>query len=81
MSASCPSPVRESYDSDSSTSRLSWESATRNLTLGLLSDEAALKLQLPDLEGNTVELKDFRGEETLVLFWNHWMRLLPTAAP
>jgi thiol-disulfide isomerase/thioredoxin len=27
-------------------------------------------VKLPDLEGNTVELADFRGEETLVLFWN-----------
>jgi thiol-disulfide isomerase/thioredoxin len=27
-------------------------------------------VKLPDLEGNTVELADFRGQETLVLFWN-----------
>ena len=27
-------------------------------------------MKLPDLEGNTVQLSDFRGEETLVLFWN-----------
>ena len=27
-------------------------------------------MKLPDLEGHTVELADFRGEETLVLFWN-----------
>ena len=28
-------------------------------------------MKLPDLEGDTVELADyFRGEETLVLFWN-----------
>ncbi len=27
-------------------------------------------MKLPDLEGNTVELADFKGEETLVLFWN-----------
>ena len=27
-------------------------------------------MKLPDLEGNTVELADFGGEETLVLFWN-----------
>src|SRR5215218_6450331 len=26
--------------------------------------------KLADLEGNTVELTDFKGEETLVLFWN-----------
>jgi peroxiredoxin len=32
--------------------------------------ETAPEVQLPDLEGNTVELADFRGEETLVLFWN-----------
>ena len=32
--------------------------------------EAAPEVKLPDLEGNTVELADFRGEETLVLFWN-----------
>jgi thiol-disulfide isomerase/thioredoxin len=27
-------------------------------------------VKLPDLEGHTVELADFRGEKTLVLFWN-----------
>ena len=32
--------------------------------------EEAPKVKLPNLEGNTVELADFRGEETLVLFWN-----------
>jgi thiol-disulfide isomerase/thioredoxin len=32
--------------------------------------EDAPQVKLPDLEGNTVELADFRGEKTLVLFWN-----------
>jgi peroxiredoxin len=32
--------------------------------------EEAPEVKLPDLEGNTVELADFRGQETLVLFWN-----------
>jgi peroxiredoxin len=32
--------------------------------------EEAPEVKLPDLEGYTVELADFRGEETLVLFWN-----------
>ena len=32
--------------------------------------EEAPEVKLPDLEGNTVELADFRGEQTLVLFWN-----------
>ena len=32
--------------------------------------EEAPQVKLPDLEGKTVELADFRGEETLVLFWN-----------
>jgi methylamine dehydrogenase accessory protein MauD len=33
--------------------------------------EPAPEVKLPDLEGNAVELADyFRGEETLVLFWN-----------
>jgi len=32
--------------------------------------EEASEVKLPDLEGNTVELANFRGEETLVLFWN-----------
>jgi peroxiredoxin/uncharacterized membrane protein YphA (DoxX/SURF4 family) len=32
--------------------------------------EAAPEVKLPDLEGNTVELEHFRGEETLLLFWN-----------
>jgi thiol-disulfide isomerase/thioredoxin len=32
--------------------------------------EDAPSVKLPDLEGHTVQLADFRGEETLVLFWN-----------
>jgi methylamine dehydrogenase accessory protein MauD len=32
--------------------------------------EPAPEVRLPDLEGETVELEDFRGEKTLVLFWN-----------
>jgi peroxiredoxin len=32
--------------------------------------EPAPEVSLPDLEGNTVELEHFRGEETLLLFWN-----------
>ena len=32
--------------------------------------EEAPQVKLPDLQGHTVELADFRGEETLVLFWN-----------
>jgi peroxiredoxin/uncharacterized membrane protein YphA (DoxX/SURF4 family) len=32
--------------------------------------EEAQEVKLPNLEGNTVELADFRGEKTLVLFWN-----------
>jgi peroxiredoxin/uncharacterized membrane protein YphA (DoxX/SURF4 family) len=32
--------------------------------------EEAPQVKLPDLEGNTVELADFRGQQTLVLFWN-----------
>ena len=32
--------------------------------------EDAPEVKLPNLEGHTVELADFRGEDTLVLFWN-----------
>ena len=32
--------------------------------------EVAPEVKLPDLEGDTVDLADFRGEKTLVLFWN-----------
>jgi thiol-disulfide isomerase/thioredoxin len=32
--------------------------------------EPAPEVTLADLEGRTVELKDFKGQETLVLFWN-----------
>ena len=32
--------------------------------------EEAPEVKLPNLEGHTVELADFRGEDTLVLFWN-----------
>jgi peroxiredoxin len=32
--------------------------------------EPAPEVKLPDLEGDTVELRDFQGKRTLVLFWN-----------
>jgi peroxiredoxin len=32
--------------------------------------EPAPPIELRDLKGNTVKLEDFRGEKTLVLFWN-----------
>jgi hypothetical protein len=32
--------------------------------------EPASELKLSDLEGNVVDLEDFRGEDTPVLFWN-----------
>ena len=32
--------------------------------------EPVPEVALPDIEVQTVELEDFRGEETLVLFWN-----------
>ncbi len=32
--------------------------------------EPAPEVKLPDLKGNTVELADYRGQETLVAFWN-----------
>jgi thiol-disulfide isomerase/thioredoxin len=32
--------------------------------------EQAPEVKLADLQGTTVELEDFRGQETLVLFWN-----------
>jgi thiol-disulfide isomerase/thioredoxin/uncharacterized membrane protein YphA (DoxX/SURF4 family) len=32
--------------------------------------EPAPEVNLADLQGTTVELEDFRGQETLVLFWN-----------
>ena len=32
--------------------------------------DAAPEVKLPDLEDNTVELADFRGQKTLTLFWN-----------
>lgn len=33
--------------------------------------QAAPNIKLPDLNGKTVNLSDFRGSETLVLFWNN----------
>jgi peroxiredoxin len=32
--------------------------------------ELAPSIKLPNLKGNTVDLADFRGNKTLVLFWN-----------
>lgn len=32
--------------------------------------EVAPEVELPDLQGNTIDLADFRGEKAIVLFWN-----------
>lgn len=44
--------------------------ASPTVPAALQIGEPAPEVRLTDLEGNTVELEDFRGEETLVLFWN-----------
>ena len=44
--------------------------AQRTRPAGPRVGEPAPEIRLEDLEGNDVELADFRGEETLVLFWN-----------
>jgi peroxiredoxin len=45
------------------------ESRTRCASRGKVG-EPAPALTLPDLTGNLVDLVDFRGNKTLVLFWN-----------
>jgi len=44
--------------------------AAQAMPAGPKVGQPAPEITLEDLEGNTVELKDFRGEEVLVLFWN-----------
>jgi peroxiredoxin len=39
-------------------------------SMGLKIGQVAPALQLPDLTGSTVDLADFRGSKTLLLFWN-----------
>jgi peroxiredoxin len=57
--------------------------------------ENAPEVRLPDLKGNTVELEHFKGEKTLLLFWNpgcgfcqqmlpdikRWEQNMPQGAP
>jgi peroxiredoxin len=40
------------------------------MTQGPKIGKPAPKIKLPNLEGKTIKLTDFRGRETLVLFWN-----------
>jgi methylamine dehydrogenase accessory protein MauD len=44
--------------------------AAPSMPAALKVGELAPEVALADLEGNTVRLADFRGKETLVLFWN-----------
>lgn len=44
--------------------------AAAQLSIGAKVGEPAPTLTLPDLAGRTVNLADFRGKRTLVLFWN-----------
>jgi peroxiredoxin len=48
---------------------LAWQQVTTVEAAQKIGEEAP-QVKLPDLEAKTVELADFRGEETLVLFWN-----------
>ena len=41
-----------------------------NVPIGKKVGEPAPPLKLPDLSGKSIELSDFRGSETLVLFWS-----------
>jgi peroxiredoxin len=44
--------------------------AAPTVPVGKRIGEPAPELVLPDLSGKSVDLADFRGEKTLVLFWN-----------
>ena len=44
--------------------------AAPTVPVGKKIGEPAPELVLPDLSGKSVDLADFRGEKTLVLFWN-----------
>ena len=69
--------------------------ATAQTSTGLKVGEPAPALSLPDLNGKIVNLADFRGKRTLVLFWNPgcgfcqrmlndlkaWETSLPPSAP
>ena len=61
-----PTPVRESYDSNSLTSQLPSESASRNVSLGRLSDEEADQPSLPDEGGSYLATAGRRGHKRLV---------------
>jgi len=76
-----PSAVLVGYDGKINSSVTGGAEAIRSLVAHLETLQApvpitkrfgeyAPKVKLLDLKGDTVELKDFRGEKTLVLFWN-----------
>jgi len=44
--------------------------AQHTLPQGPEVGESAPEIELEDLEGETIELEDFRDEEVLILFWN-----------
>lgn len=44
--------------------------STQPLSITAKIGESAPHLELPNLSGQTVTLRDFRGSETLMLFWN-----------
>jgi len=44
--------------------------AQQAMPAGVKVGESAPEMELPDLEGNTVTLRDFGGKETLMVFWN-----------
>lgn len=76
-----PSAVLVGYDGKIGSSVAGGAEAIRSLIAHLAKPQApvpitkrvgefAPEVKLSDLEGDTVELKDFRGEKTLMLFWN-----------
>src|SRR5919107_266725 len=64
-----PSAVLVSPEGKISSPMAGGAEGIRSLLSYAVGERAQLPV-LPDQEGTTVELEDFRGQETLVLFWN-----------
>jgi thiol-disulfide isomerase/thioredoxin len=76
-----PSAVLVMADGKVGSSVASGEEATRSFVAHLVRPQAPIpvtkkvgevapEVELPDLQGNTVELADFKGQKILALFWN-----------
>ncbi|WP_256759402.1 peroxiredoxin [Cohnella sp. WQ 127256] len=57
------------------------EQAASSSEVGIRNNQVAPNFQLTDIDGNTVQLSDYRGQKVLLNFWATWCKVCKTEMP